>query len=197
MGAVALDDPLPFGREGFGQESAPASLSEPSEEHVPQANSSRRHAAAAGILGRVTGQILIGSALMIVTTLVHSGGTVVMYKMLSNARVDRWARRSRNGRIWLIAGLVVMMFLASLVEVAIWAATYLGLGALKGVERALYFSMVTFTTLGYGDIVLDEQWRLLGSFEAANGIIMFGWTTALIFAVVHRYGTYVHPDHEA
>jgi len=46
--------------------------------------------------------------------------------------------------------------------------------------------MVTFTTLGYGDILLDEQWRLLASFEAANGILMFGWSTAIVMAVVHR-----------
>jgi hypothetical protein len=46
--------------------------------------------------------------------------------------------------------------------------------------------MVTFTTLGYGDVVLDQQWRLLASFEAANGIIMFGWTTAIVMAVVHH-----------
>jgi hypothetical protein len=45
---------------------------------------------------------------------------------------------------------------------------------------------VTFTTLGYGDVVLQESWRLTGAFQAANGIIMFGWTTALIFAFVHR-----------
>ena len=46
--------------------------------------------------------------------------------------------------------------------------------------------MVTFTTLGYGEIVLDEQWPLLASFEAANGIIMFGWTTAIVIAAVQR-----------
>lgn len=53
-------------------------------------------------------------------------------------------------------------------------------------EEALYFSTVTLTTLGYGDITLDEQWRLFASLEAANGIILFGWSTALIFAVVQR-----------
>jgi hypothetical protein len=49
--------------------------------------------------------------------------------------------------------------------------------------------MVSFTTLGYGDIVLGEGWRLLASFEAANGIILFGWTTALIFAFIHHFVT--------
>ena len=46
--------------------------------------------------------------------------------------------------------------------------------------------MVTFTTLGYGDVLLDEEWRLLASFEAANGIIIFGWTTAIIIAIVQQ-----------
>jgi voltage-gated potassium channel Kch len=53
-----------------------------------------------------------------------------------------------------------------------------------GFERALYFSIVTYTTLGYGDIVLDENWRLLSSFQAANGIIIFGWTTAVIIVAI-------------
>jgi hypothetical protein len=78
------------------------------------------------------------------------------------------------------------MFIVSLVEVLVWAVTYLALSAIDGLERAVYFSMVTFTTLGYGEIVLDERWRLLASFEAANGIIMFGWTTAIVVAVVQR-----------
>jgi hypothetical protein len=46
--------------------------------------------------------------------------------------------------------------------------------------------MVTYTSLGYGDVVLEKGWRLLGAFEAANGIVMFGWTTALIFFIVQR-----------
>ena len=79
-----------------------------------------------------------------------------------------------------------MMLLASLIEVLVWAVVYLWLNAIQGVEQAFYFSMVTFTTLGYGDVVLDERWRLLASFEAANGIILFGWTTAIVIAVVHR-----------
>ena len=85
-----------------------------------------------------------------------------------------------------IGGTVLLMFLVSVLEVLIWAVSYLALNAIEGFERALYFSMVTFTTLGYGEIVLDEHWRLLASFEAANGIIMFWWTTAIVIAVVQR-----------
>ena len=78
------------------------------------------------------------------------------------------------------------MFCVSLVEVLLWAAAYLALHAIEGFEKAVYFSMVTFTTLGYGEIVLDERWRLLASFEAANGIIMFGCTAAIVIASVQR-----------
>jgi len=67
--------------------------------------------------------------------------------------------------------------------------------AIEQLETALYFSMVTFTTLGYGDVTMSPDWRLLASFEAANGIIMFGWTTALIAAVIQRLATDRHRGH--
>ena len=62
----------------------------------------------------------------------------------------------------------------------------LAVGAIQEVETALYFSTVTFTTLGYGDVTLDPEWRLLAAIQAANGTIMFGWTTAIVMAVIHR-----------
>jgi len=71
-------------------------------------------------------------------------------------------------------------------ESTLWASFYVFVGALATFGDALYFSIVTFTTLGYGDITLDEPWRVLGAFEAANGIILFGWTTAIIVAAVQR-----------
>jgi hypothetical protein len=99
---------------------------------------------------------------------------------------EHWLKRLLQTKVQKVSGVVLMMFLASLLEVLVWAVTFLVLNAIEGFEPALYFSMVTFTTLGYGEIVLDEQWRLLASFAAANGIIMFGWTTALVLAVVQR-----------
>ena len=54
------------------------------------------------------------------------------------------------------------------------------------VQAALYFSAVTYTTTGYGDLVLPEEWRLLGGVEALTGILMCGWSTGFFFAVVSR-----------
>ena len=76
--------------------------------------------------------------------------------------------------------------MTSVSEAGIWALSYMLVHAIPVFEHALYFSIVTFTTLGYGDITLSENWRLLASFEAAVGIIIFGWSTALVFAVVQK-----------
>jgi len=141
----------------------------------------------------VLAQIAIGSILMIVTTFVHAACTLAALAALRMTHAGRWGLRSRWTRVSLVAALVLMMFFAALIEVYIWAATYLMVGALSALEPALYFSTVTFATLGYGDITLNEDWRLLASFEAANGIIMFGWTTALIFAFVHRVAGFEKP----
>ena len=131
-------------------------------------------------------QILLGCALMVVTTFLHSGGMVLGLSAFRSL-LERSGRN--HPTLWKpvpIAVLVIVMFLASVIECCVWAVTYLAVGALEGIREALYFSTVTFSTLGYGDITLGEQWRLFASFEAANGLIMFGWTTALIAAAVAR-----------
>ena len=128
--------------------------------------------------------IIIAAVMIVATTAIHAGGMILAIRMMHSH--DRHLKRLRRMPIYRVGGIVLLMFNASLLEVLLWAATYHLLNALEGFEPAFYFSMVTFTTLGYGEIVLGEQWRLLASFEAANGIIMFGWTTAIILAAVQR-----------
>ena len=89
----------------------------------------------------------------------------------------------------LVSGLTAWMFLAIVIEAGVWALLYLFnplITTLPDLETAFYFSMVTFTTLGYGDVVLTGNWRILASIQAANGVIVFGWTTALIFVFIQR-----------
>jgi len=95
-------------------------------------------------------------------------------------------RRSYLAQGATLSSLVFLMCLAAVLESGMWASAYLWLGALSTPEEALYFSLVTFTTLGYGDVTLHEDWRLLSGFQAANGTLMFGWTTALIVAIAQR-----------
>lgn len=74
--------------------------------------------------------------------------------------------------LWLIAGISLSAWL--------WAGVFLVVEVFQSLEPALYFSIVTFTTLGYGDITLDPQWRILASFAAVNGLIIFGLNTAFL-----------------
>lgn len=86
----------------------------------------------------------------------------------------------------LFAVLMGVLMLGNVVQIAIWALLYRVLGSFADWETALYFSGVTFTSLGFGDVVLDGRARLLAPLQAANGLMMFGITTALFIATVER-----------
>ncbi len=95
----------------------------------------------------------------------------------------------KSGRFWkaLILSIVIMaVFCAHIVEIWLWALLYMFLGAISGLEAALYFSTSVFTTVGFGDLVLDTDWRLLSSIESANGFMLFGWSTAFIFEIMSQ-----------
>jgi len=137
-------------------------------------------------------QIATGLGMMVLTIIIHA------LFMVAGVKAAKW-RRSRFGDVGkemvkavLLSVLTVWMFLAIVLEVGLWALLYLFnplITALPDIETAFYFSMVTFTTLGYGDVVLTGQWRTLASIQAANGVIIFGWTTALIFYFIQQiYG---------
>ena len=82
--------------------------------------------------------------------------------------------------------LMVVLMVGNIVQIAIWALLYRLVGAIPDFETAVYFSGVTFTSLGYGDVVIDGRVRLLAPLQAANGLMMFGITTALFMAAVQR-----------
>ena len=109
-------------------------------------------------------------------------------ELLTAVPVSSEARFGRThthlGRALLVWLLTFWMMLSVTLQALLWALVYLfdaELTVLPDLQTAFYFSMVTFTTLGYGDVVLTGAWRTLASIQAANGVIIFGWTTALIF----------------
>lgn len=124
--------------------------------------------------------ILIGCLLIALTCLIHTYATWIIFNIIQK----KHKINTRLRRILHVDYVVLIMILASLLEAAIWAKSYLILDAIGHFEEALYFSIVTYTTLGYGDITLSEEFRLLASFEAANGIIIFGWSTAIVMSAL-------------
>ncbi|GAB5468937.1 MAG: potassium channel family protein [Rhodospirillales bacterium] len=132
--------------------------------------------------------LLVGAVLIAWTASVH-GVFMVMGQRLFRRRAARLA--SHFDRATMITGIVLWFFLAIVVEAWSWAVVYMALGIFDEMEPALYFSTVSFTTLGFGDIILDQDWRLLGAFQAAAGMMIFGWTTAMVFDAVQRiYGAH-------
>jgi hypothetical protein len=137
----------------------------------------------------LTLNIVTGLAMMVLTIIIHAVFMVVGMK------IARWRRshfgdvRKETVKAVLLSGLTIWLFLAIVIEAGLWAVLYLFnplITTLPDLETAFYFSMVTFTTLGFGDVVLTGQWRTLASIQAANGVIIFGWTTALIFYFIQH-----------
>jgi Ion channel len=87
---------------------------------------------------------------------------------------------------WVFIRLAGWMILVHLLEITVWALFYVWQHAMPDVESALYFSAVTYTTTGYGDLVLPDEWKLVGAVEALTGILMCGWSTGFFFAVASR-----------
>ena len=130
--------------------------------------------------------ILIGCVMIIITTIIHSAMTrIVVYMNETQSNSSLAVLQQNHIPVWLTMT-VLIIFCATILESVIWTFCYLYIGAIGSLEEALYFSLVTFTTLGYGDIILNENWRLLSSIQAVNGIIIFGWSTAILIATVQR-----------
>ena len=129
-------------------------------------------------------ELTLGSLMILATTVIHGIFTATGITYLTK-KFNDWGRITSDWKASVVLSFFVLwLFLATVLQVWTWAILYVVIGALEDFETALYFSTVSFTTLGYGDVVLDKEWRLLASFEAANGLFMFGWSTALVFAVV-------------
>ncbi len=95
----------------------------------------------------------------------------------------------KKGSLWKASVITIIVLAVTSVlftQMWFWALFYLLVNALPDLRTALYFSIETFTTVGFGDVLPTDEWRLLASIESANGFIMFGWSTAFIFEIVSR-----------
>lgn len=131
-------------------------------------------------------QIALGAGLVGATVVVQAAFMLLGLRVMEGLRTHERKFTHRHATL-IIVLFVLVMFLAVVIDVWLWAAVYMTVGAISTLEEALYFSTTNFTTLGYGDVVLGKDWRLLASFEAANGLIIFGWIAALVVAVIQRF----------
>jgi hypothetical protein len=130
-------------------------------------------------------EFIISFLLVAVCVSIHSSGLVILFQWLLRRRSAIERRR------WIVhytLVLIVVFFLIiilHLAETAIWAAFYSYRGLFENYETSLYFSLVSYSTIGYGDVVLPERWRLLGSIEGISGVLLCGLSTAFVFAIIN------------
>jgi hypothetical protein len=128
-------------------------------------------------------KLLVAWLLMAGCVAIHAAGVASAVRWLGRpaAIADRFWASTR-----LFVGLAGWMVLLHLFEIAAWAMFYVMRGAMPDVQSAFYFSGVTYTTTGYGDLVLPPEWRLVGAVEALTGILMCGWSTGFFVAAFGR-----------
>ena len=131
---------------------------------------------------------LIGAALIAATIWIHAVGSVYWMRFLVARYTDPEGNWRENRALFVLLASAIVLVSLHVLEIFVWAVAYRQLvpEQLPTLEQAAYFSFVTYTTLGYGDITLADGWRLLSGFEAINGILLAGWTTAILFAIVQR-----------
>ena len=128
---------------------------------------------------------LVALALLAACVIVQISGMLLLIHWLARVR-DLLESPSVRRRIGLLLRLFMWVVVLHLIQVGLWAVVFWRARELPTLETAVYFSLVSYTTIGFGDVVLGPGWRVLAGIEGLAGIILIGWSTAFVFAVVNR-----------
>ncbi|WP_375774796.1 potassium channel family protein [Bradyrhizobium sp. ma5] len=130
-------------------------------------------------------QLIVGSAVSAINIVLHSLFTVGVIGLLRHVSLSATGRFGRQLSGVMVAAALILM-VAHTLEIVVWSLAYLAAGAAPAGSDLLYFAFVNYTTLGYGDVIPVKEWRLIGPMAAMNGILMFGWSTAVLFEVLQK-----------
>jgi hypothetical protein len=126
---------------------------------------------------------VVGAILLIATTVaIHGAGTLLLVRLLLKRQVSAKFGYVRSTLATCL--IVVALLVIHLAEVFIWAVYYESKGCVPDLMTGIYFSLTTYSTLGYGDVVLRSSWRILAGIESLVGLLMIGWSTALLIRAV-------------
>lgn len=128
--------------------------------------------------------LLIGLPVMLVCLLLQAFFLNISLRQYARYKLCHRGKETATGNVLLLYTVLLLLTLGYFAETVIWAALFMLLGEFDDFKTALYHAGVNFVTLGYGDVVMSPRWRMLGPLEAANGILMFGLSTAVMTAAV-------------
>lgn len=135
-------------------------------------------------------QIFIGSILIIISVVIQVTfiDTTIRVLQRTYAKSERLNPKFFEF-VFTLSAITLWLLIALSVIIWMWAFVMLGLGIFGDVEESVYFSLVSFTTLGFGDIILPKEWRILSGFIAANGFVIFGLNTAVLIEAITKLRT--------
>jgi voltage-gated potassium channel len=139
---------------------------------------------------------LIALALLAACVIVQSLGMLLLIHWLVRVR-HILESPSALSRVVLLLRLMVAIVLLHLIQIGLWAMVFWQSGELPTLETAIYLSLATYTTIGFGDVVLGPGWRVLTGIEGLTGLLLVGWSTAFAFAVVNRMYEHWRQTHDA
>jgi hypothetical protein len=130
-------------------------------------------------------ELLIGTLTILASTSVMIAFVLVAIRLVRRAEANYSDHRPGVWQFFrLLASAIVLVLIANTVCVWLWAILFRSLGVFPTLEEAVYFSMVSFTTVGYGDVVAPQGWRILSGFISVNGILAFGIFTAVLIEII-------------
>ena len=138
--------------------------------------------------------LALGAVIISATVVIHTLGLITVTHLIGYL-TDRFRMNDRRSRVVAMLTVVIGTFGLLTVQVWLWACTYYRLDVVGDFDTALYFSTVTFSTIGYGDIVPEQGWRLLCALEGIDGFLLIGWSTAYLIAAGIRVGPFEAGKH--
>ena len=139
--------------------------------------------------GSMFDQVVVGGSASLANLIVHAILLSAIAWVVRRLRMSDGAIPSFLQYTLVIVATGTLLVVGHFSEVVLWAYTYAAVGATPPSTDLIYFAFGNYTTLGYGDVVPVPKWHLLGPMTALNGVMLIGWSTALIFEILHRSGT--------
>ena len=130
-------------------------------------------------------ELLFAFGIVAVCVVIHTIGLMLLFEWLIKSRFAIRTRLRRDHYSFLLIGVFGFITILHIGETGIWAGFYYWQELFQDYETSLYFSLGSYTTIGYGDVVLPQKWRLVGGIEGISGVLLCGLSTACIFAVVN------------
>lgn len=131
--------------------------------------------------------LLLLFVLVSICVAIHGLGMILGLRWLGKTRPNVHHHHfSLPAMFWLLVRVVFGLLLLHLLQILVWAACYHWNGCFPDFATSFYYSATSYSTVGYGDVNPPENWRILGAIEAVTGILMFGWSTGVLFSVVNH-----------